>query len=395
MKLSRMLVSAAIVASASACADGYQVHALPQDPTWFSSWASAINAAGTVVGAANVLIGYDTFGFPVTQTRAVVWAYGAFAYLPGIVAPAQYRLASQASSINASGLIVGEAQSLNNTVAASWIGGSLSQLTSSNVHAPSTSANAVNDSGVIVGTGGSAQVTAVVFRGGLALPVSLSSGATASGGALFDVNARGIAVGYVNTGSPPLFLGDQSSVTNWAVVGDTATLAVTRLPPLADGSHASAYRISDAGLVVGMSYDASNTSGHAVLWRDGVPTLLDGGLNAASSIATGVDAAGVITGVYRRADNVQRGFIWRDGNATDLLGLVEGGANNWLTIGATDMTETGILVGYAESLSGRTMAVFLTPVPEPTSLMLFLVGGIALLWLITRGPRGRCRRISA
>ena len=75
-----------------------------------------------------------------------------------------------------------------------------------------------------------------------------------------------------------------------------------------------------------------------------------------------------------------------DGGAlTDLNNRLDNSSTGWILAQAQAINDSGWIVGYGFNPHGQQDAFLLTPVPEPSSIMLLVlggivVGGIAVLW---------------
>jgi probable HAF family extracellular repeat protein len=146
--------------------------------------ARSINDAGVVVGYAE----YDAGGgSPVTHATA--WING----LPADLGTLGVR--SQATDINAHGVVVGDTGYANGATGAFlYQGGQMVAL--GTLGGASSWARAVNDSNVVVGgsaTAGSSLGTAFIYQNGVMADLGAGAGSEA-----FDINAAGTVVGVAN-----------------------------------------------------------------------------------------------------------------------------------------------------------------------------------------------------
>ncbi len=251
--------------------------------------------------------------------------------------------------------------------------------------------------------------------------------------AAYDINSHGHAVGQAELGASTLspVLWDGTGIRDLGLLSDQ---------PDAGGIATS---INDVGQIVGAASAATNT--HAFIWSNG--TLIDlhdlAGLPGdALSWANSNNDAGNVVGYFSQ-DGLTRAFHW-DGSAVHVLPSLAEEARNPVTY-ASDINAGGLIVGHAvidqenhavlwdgsrvvnlsnlpevrragwEWLSsasalndrgqivgtglydGQTRGFLLTPVPEPRSGILVLLGlgmvGAATSWSSWLSPSsGKLRR---
>lgn len=139
--------------------------------------------------------------------------------------------------------------------------------------------------------------------------------------------------------------------------------------------------INDNGQVVGASY--AGMFDHAFLWQDGLG-MIDLGdlpLGLDESVATAVNNRGQVVGIGSALlvglGPTRTAFLWQpDTGMLDLNGLVDptDPLEDYYLTAAYDTNDAGQIVGTALTADGRQRAVLLTPVPEPTTALLLLLG---------------------
>jgi len=321
---------------------------------------------------------------------------------------------SSAFGINNSGQVVGYAKigGLNHPVL--WTNGTILDLPRlSDNHSITFS---INDSGQAVGSSYTPSESGhpVLWDNGSITDLGhLGSGGYGGQGGAHDINNDGAVVGYswLNTSENHAFL--------WSN-GDMVDLGSTVV-----GQNSSAYAINDSGQVVGVS--AVNNADHACLWSQGTATLLDDP-DTYLSFASDINDSGQVVG-WSSKGGVQQAFIWEGGvrqdlgtfgqrysralainNSGQILGMVyddDVGIDHflwssgeiiyvndllpdWSVRSLNDINDAGEIVGQARYLHdglGRR-AVLLTPIPEPATLTLLAMGGLAL---VRRRKRGMCK----
>ena len=132
--------------------------------------------------------------------------------------------------------------------------------------------------------------------------------------------------------------------------------------------------INESGQVVGWA--PNHGLDHAFLWEDGVLHDL-GGFLLGQTHATGINDAGVIIGTSYSPDFLTaRNFIWRDGVVSDINDLLPEDSP-YCVFTASDINNAGQIVAEGLFIDdegyGHPCGMLLTPVPEPSNLMMLLL----------------------
>lgn len=150
------------------------------------------------------------------------------------------------------------------------------------------------------------------------------------GNAASSINNLGQAVGYAWNGT------DYSAVS-WDAAG-----AITDLGTLG-GSRGFANDINDAGYIVGSSYTSGDEADHATVWHNG--SIMDlGTLGGTSSVANRINNVGQVAGTSSLSpgDDTQHVVIW---NLDDTTAPIDLGALPSVYSSISDFNDAGTVVG--------------------------------------------------
>lgn len=145
-------------------------------------------------------------------------------------------------------------------------------------------------------------------------------------------------------------------------------------PPNAQG-------INDAGQVVGSSY-VDGLHPHATLWNGSTPTDLGGVPGYTSSWAADINNLGQVVGSSKGVATLWNGMV-----AFDLNTFLDAATRDagWMLTYATGINEQGWIIGNAINVvTNASSAFLLTPVPEPETYALMLVGLIFVVRVARR-----------
>jgi probable HAF family extracellular repeat protein len=305
---------------------------------------------------------------------------------------------STATAVNDAGQVAGYAQ-LPSTAAHAFLysGGTMRDL--GTLGGNSSFANGISPTGAVVGMSdlaGSNAFHAFLYSGGKMTDLGTFGGAYSSATA---VNAAGQVVGQADLAGRGL-VETHAFLYSGGTMHDLGTLG---------GRNSGATGINAAGQVVGWS-DLSGAV-HAFLYSGGKMHNL-GALGGDSSYATaanalrqahaqdGVDIVsyatavndlGQVVGISRTGKGTMDPFLYTGGRMIDLNSLLPPGSPFTLT-SADGINDAGQII--AGSSDGRSF--LLTPgnvgvVPEPTSLTLLALGGVALAGCAWRRKRAAVR----
>jgi probable HAF family extracellular repeat protein len=156
------------------------------------------------------------------------------------------------------------------------------------------------------------------------------------------------------------------------------------------GTDSTGSGINDSGQVTGNSA-TTGTPQHAFLWSPTTPngasgTMHDlGTLGGAESYGYGINASGQVTGFsYTTGHAADHAFLYTSGiGMVDLNTLIDPLSGWELEIGY-GINDAGQITGWGQFGDQPNRAFLLTPVPEPASLALLVLG---LLLLVGRSSR--------
>jgi len=186
----------------------------------------------------------------------------------------------------------------------------------------------------------------------------------------FAINDRGEVVGHANF---RVFLYESSTgeLIGLGSFGGADSLS-------------EAMDISQVGLITGnCSLPGSNGGNHACLWtaRDQVLDL--GTLGGRSSSGYALNDSHWVVGVSNLPGNIKsHGFLYDGSTMVDLNDLIDP-LSGWELFKPTDINNRGQIVGWGV-YQGQNRAFLLTPLPEPATAALMVLGVLVLSWRSSR-----------
>lgn len=232
-------------------------------------------------------------------------------------------------------------------------------------------ANAINNAGQVVGysTLPDGPEHAFFYQDGIMRDI----GTLGASSRAADINERGQVVGdYADSaGRTHAFLYDNGSMRDIGNLG---------------GDYAVATDIGNGGHVLGIATGADGVD-HNFIYYNGIMTALPGGAQPIRAFGINLmgDAVGSRTGVADRG-----AFLWSDGLLHNIAELIDP-ATGYTVFDAIAINDLGQIAATG-CLRGSCSAVLLSPIPEPSGLVLLLAGLGLTAALHRRRPRHAVRR---
>ncbi|MGA2116841.1 MAG: hypothetical protein ABSH56_19045 [Bryobacteraceae bacterium] len=316
-----------------------------------TSYPTAINASGQVVGYANTSSG----------------AIHAFLYSSGVMSDLgslSGDLYSQATGINNSGEVVGFASPSYGsaaTYAFVYSGGNMTLL-GTLTGDPYSVANAVNSSGQVAGyslSSGSPSIPTAFLYSGSGSPQGL--GTLGGADSLAEgINSLGQVVGWSHTS------GTSGGQQHGFFYNGTS---MTDLGTLSGGNQSIASAINTSGQIVGFG-NTGSAPAHAFLYTAGTGMTDLGVISGyVTSFATAINSGGQIVGYSTSSGAIAHAFVYSDATMTDLNSVVSGLPGGAYLEYATAINDSGQIIAVASN----NLAYLLTPNTTTTALQLIPV----------------------
>jgi len=368
------------VAAASA-APLYNVRAIETLPGGTQNFVNDISDTGYATGNSRKG-GSGSSLFPYVWRSGVATEIG---LLPGV------NMFGRGFAVNDAGLVVGESGN-GPSKPFSFDGASLVDLGSNPGGSGGFGAD-VNNNGLIVGSASNGLAVRGFVTdgtpGGPLTDLPTPAGTTNSFGRAWAINESGVIAGVARNAS-----NTQSEPAIWTLNGLGGYDVSTLISP-APGSFGEALGINELGQVVGRYSDPASGRTRGFFF-DGLAAIQLGLLPTdplfVHSRALDLNDAGLIVGHVARFDNAPSfggaAVLWDDSQIFDLNTLIPANSG-WRLLSAEGVNNLGQIVGFG-TLNGQTRAFLLDPIPqtpEPSSLILWMVGITGAAWLLSASRR--------
>jgi probable HAF family extracellular repeat protein len=317
--------------------------------------------------------------------------------------------ASYAYDINESGQVVGSAYNSTSADQHAFLYSGATMTDLGTFGGTQSDARGINDAGQIVGsafTSGNATEHIFLYSGSKMNDLGTLGGMYAFAG---GINSTGQAVGQaINAnGDWHAFLYDGSRMNDLGTLGGSQSYAhdinisgrivggawtirdaavhafsysgskMTDLGTLQGGNWSTAYSVNAGGQIAGTATIAGG-SYRAFLYSGSTMANL-GTLGGTASYAWGINDGGQVVGSAKTAGNAaDHAFLFSGSTMIDLNSSIDP-HSGWTLAEAHAINNAGQIVGFGTNALGKTHAFLLTPVPEPSTLALLVMGGIGLI----------------
>ncbi len=164
--------------------------------------------------------------------------------------------------------------------------------------------------------------------------------------------------------------------------------AYSILPDYPGADYSMALGINDSGLIVG-SYGVDGSNGtiwHVFLYDGTTFKTLDFPGAGETLVGSGINNQGQVVGNYEDKNGGRHGFLYDGGVFTTLdYPGISWSADSY---GLNDINDKGQIVGGYSDMNGKHHAFLATPVPDPSTVLLF-GSGLAGIGLLRRRIRAR------
>jgi probable HAF family extracellular repeat protein len=335
-----------------------------------------ITDLGTLGGSTSLAFGLNIHGDVVGSSITASGAEHAFLYHNGAMSDLGVLNSgdtfSRATAINDSGTVVG--QSIGATSSPFYYSNGQMRFVGS-LGGNYGSANRINSAGQIVGISADSNGVTHAFRSTGGTMADLGAFPTGSNYSIaYGINSSGNVTGYSTT--------DAS--------GDYDAFFYTSGSPQDIGNlggNSRGFAINDAGYIAGDSIVDGNGDQRVFLWHNGIFTDLGATAGAVSVDGGNLNNFNQVVGtlIFDLSDGTKNhGFLYSDGVMVDVNTLLPANSG-WTLRDAQAINDLGQIVGFGK-ISGEQHAYLLSPVPEPSGIVLAL-GAIPFAFIARRACR--------
>lgn len=259
-----------------------------------------------------------------------------------------------AYSINSTGAVAGDANSVVGDRGFRFNSGSLNTISPTNGNW--TYASKINESNQIAGSTAVSNfyTHAMLYSGTQSYDLGTLGGRNSYG---YGINSSGVVVGS----SELVNNSDQSAAFAWTPTTPNGTSGTMVAIGNLGGNYSYAYDINDAGGIVGGS-TLANDIGYQAFYRPAGGAMISlGTLGGSSSEARSINSLGQIVGYAKDASEATRAFLYSNGVMHDLNNLMPDGSG-WTLTTARAINDRGQIVGVGRNPLGETRSFVLTPI---------------------------------
>lgn len=321
-----------------------------------ASYAYDVNIHGDVVGTSTTSTG---------ETRAFLYQNGSMTNLGVLDGTNNY---SQAFGINDAGVVVGVSTQNGSAVGSRPFAYSAGTMTFvGSLGGNYGWANEINNSGQIVGISAKSNGITHAFVKAFGSMIDLGSLSTTNDYSIaYGINDLGSVAGYSTIG--PNF--SDAFLYHNGSMQDIGNL----------GGFSRGFSVNNSDHVTGSSIVDGNGNEHAFLWHDGTLSDLGTTGGAVTSHGLGINNLDQVVGTLvfdLNHGELNHGFLYSNGNMIDVNTLLPQNSG-WVLRDAQAINDVGQIVGFG-IINGQERAYLLSPVPEPSTLLLLGIGAISLL----------------
>ena len=136
-------------------------------------------------------------------------------------------------------------------------------------------------------------------------------------------------------------------------------------------------KINDSGQAVGWSHDSSAYE-NGYIFEEGSMTNI-GTVYGNNCVPLGLNNNGDVVGGCYIEWEIRQAFVYDEETGIENLNDLIDPSSGWLLNNSRDINDSGMIVGYGTNDIGERHGFLLKPVPEPGTMCLIGLGGVAML----------------